>query len=346
MGSNIFRNSYLAADLTFQDDKITWHCPEVDETREVMMEWETPIMNKMAEVTVSAGDHVLECGFGMGILSDAVQARNPASHTIVECHPDVIIKLKEWAADKPSVIIKEGKWMDLLSDEVTRYDAILMDTYVDDDLHYTFRYFCKQKANKTCKISWWNFSGGTTDDWMMFYWKNVSFTEVAVDPPENSYYNRKTYHVPLKQLTRTEGFGIKEGSVIYDSASSGVDIKYASWPGDRISCADPSNPSLENKSGATLNAMKCQGLFTLNTDLISGSAKLPMIVKRNNNWIDVVLKDVVAGDILYTLDGEVEVTSNSFDNSEANEVHKIYEVSSDFNYFVNKVLIRKSISDA
>ena len=62
MGSNIFRNSYLAADLTFQDDKITWHCPEVDETREVMMEWETPIMNKMAEVAVSAGDHVLECG--------------------------------------------------------------------------------------------------------------------------------------------------------------------------------------------------------------------------------------------------------------------------------------------
>ena len=342
-----FRDSYLAANLTFTDDKITYHCPELNDTREIMMSWEQPIMEKMAEVAVAAGDHVLECGFGMGILSTAVQARNPASHTIVECHPEIIVKLKAWAADKSNVIIKEGKWIDLLSEETTRYDAILMDTYVDDDLHKDFRYFCKQKANSTCKISWWNFSGGTTDEWMMFYWDNVSFTEVAVDPVENTYYNRDKYYVPLYTLTRTEGFGVKAGSVIYDSDSSSVDIKYTpNYESSVLSCADPSNPSLELKSGVECRVMKCQGVFTLNTNLISGSAKLPMVVKRNNNWIDVVLKDVVAGDILYTLDGEVEVTSNNFDNSENNEVHVIYEIQSDFNYFVNKVLIRKSITDA
>ena len=63
--SNKYRNSYLAANLTFEDDKITWYCPEEKDTREVMMKWETPIMNKMAEVAVEAGDHVLECGFGI-----------------------------------------------------------------------------------------------------------------------------------------------------------------------------------------------------------------------------------------------------------------------------------------
>jgi len=344
MAEHQFRDSYLAANLTFTDDKITYHCPELDDTREIMMSWEQPIMEKMAEVAVAAGDHVLECGFGMGILSTAVQARNPASHTIVECHPEIIVKLKAWAADKPNVIVKEGKWMDLLSESAVRYNAILMDTYVDDDLHAKFRYFCKQKAKNGAKISWWNWSGGTTNDYMKFYWGGVTFTEVSVNPVENSYYNRDTYHVPLKQLTIESGFGIKEGSLIYDSGSSSVDIKYASQPGDRLSCADPSNPSLENKSGAKCKSMKCQGLFTLNTNLISGSSKLPMVVKRNNSWIDVILKDVVVGDILYTLDGEVEVTSKDFDNSET--IHIIYEIQSDFNYFVNKVLIRKSITDA
>ena len=50
-----FRDSYLNATLTFADDKITWFCPEMNDVREVMMSWEQPIMNKMAEVAVSSG---------------------------------------------------------------------------------------------------------------------------------------------------------------------------------------------------------------------------------------------------------------------------------------------------
>ena len=68
------REPYLAATLTFEDDQITWiHNGKV---YEVMMQWEQPIMEKMAELAVSSGDKVLECGFGMGILSNAIQARN------------------------------------------------------------------------------------------------------------------------------------------------------------------------------------------------------------------------------------------------------------------------------
>ena len=135
------QQNYHAADLTFRENgDIVWTNPATNEVWEVMMDWEIPIMQKAAEVCVEAGDDVLECGFGMGILSDAVQARNPGTHTICETHPQIIPKLKAWAADKPNVIVVEDKWMSLLN-ERKGYDAILMDTYADTDLHPIFRYF-------------------------------------------------------------------------------------------------------------------------------------------------------------------------------------------------------------
>ena len=106
-----FAENYRASDLTFDENGIYWVNPDNNETYQVMMGWETPIMQKMAELCVSEGDDVLEIGFGMGILSDAIQARNPKSHTIIECHKDIIPKLKEWASDKSNVTIVEGLWV-------------------------------------------------------------------------------------------------------------------------------------------------------------------------------------------------------------------------------------------
>ena len=38
---------------------------------------------------------------------------------------------------------------------------------------------------------------------MKFYWKNVTFTEVALsDVPLNSYYNKEKYYVPLKVYSK------------------------------------------------------------------------------------------------------------------------------------------------
>ena len=340
-----FRDSYLAADLTFEDDKITWHCPETNDTREVMMEWEQPIMTKMAEVAVDAGDHVLECGFGMGILSNAVQARNPASHTIVECHPQVITKLKEWAVGKSNVTIVEGKWMDLLSDNFTRYDTILMDTYVDDDLHGKFRYFCKQKAKDGAKISWWNFSGGTHDDWMKFYWKGVTFTEVACDPPENTYYNRKVYHIPLKILNKTHGWGVLDTSNINTSESGIMSVKKAAknmWmlsplTGNRtdIACTQ------QQMNGAM--RMKCQGITTLNDNLISASDATTLWVKRDGSWITDKIKNIVVGDILKGIKNEIEVTKVEFDGSDT--VYDIVKIDSWHPFFINGILIKDNSYD-
>ena len=131
---SVFVDNYRAANLTFDSDGIYWVNPENNETYQIMMSWEQPIMEKMADLTVSEGDDVLELGFGMGILSDAIQAKNPKTHTIVECHKDVIPKLQAWADGKSNVIIIEGMWTEV-RDQYTSYDAILHDTYADDHRH-------------------------------------------------------------------------------------------------------------------------------------------------------------------------------------------------------------------
>ena len=334
-----YRDSYLAADLTFTDDKITWECPQTGDTREVMMSWEQPIMEKMAEVAVSAGEHVLECGFGMGILSTAVQSRNPASHTIVECHPEIIVKLKAWAADKPTVTVIEGNWIDLLDDAETRYDTILMDTYVDDKLHSDFRYFCKNKIKDGGKVSWWNFSGGTEDEYMKFYWNNVTFTEVTgLSPEENTYYNRTNYFIPLKVINHTRGWGVLKGSDISFTALERTEVQNAMKETTVLTSETP-GAELEEKAIINCTNMKCKGLITLNTDLISAAAHTPMIVKRSDVWTDVIMKDVIVGDILYTLDGEISVADISFDGSD--NIHEITKVITDHNYFINGILLRK-----
>ena len=344
---NIFRNSYLAANLTFEDDKITWHCPEMDDTREVMMEWETPIMNKMAEIAVSAGDHVLECGFGMGILSNAVQARNPASHTIVECHPQIIVKLKEWAADKPNVIVKEGKWMDLLDDS-QKYDAILMDTYVDDDLHVTFRQFCETKISSNGgKVSWWNFSGGTTDQWMKFYWDNVTFTEVTgLNPPENTYYNRDNYFIPLKILNKKLAtYGITSNGNVHVSLTEKKSIHRITKTQDVLTCEDPANPNLVLKNDITAWGAKCRGIYNINDGLLRVTGNHPMIVKRDGSWIEKNMNELIVGDKLYQIDNsELEITSINFDSSDT--IYTIVRLNSDDNYFVNDILIKNGGKDA
>jgi len=339
------QNAYKDATLTFTDDKITWHCPVTNDTREVMMDWEQPIMAKMAELTVSEGDHVLECGFGMGILSDAIQARNPASHTICEFHPQVIEKAKTWASGKSNVTIHEDKWWSLFG-ETGRYDAILMDTYADDDLHAKFRQFCVAKIAKGGgKISWWNFSGGDSDEYMKFYWEDgIEFTDVSVSPPTNTYYNRSVYKVPVKTLTPpATGRGIIS------------DANITMWHGgikDILSvhnhyittCADPSDSTFVNQQSGRSISIQGKGIYNINNGLLKVTGNHPMIIKRSGSWIEKNMNELVVGDKLFKKDRtEVEITQIDFDSSET--VYTFARVLIDHNYFANNILM-KGGSDA
>jgi hypothetical protein len=118
-------------ELIIEKDKIYF----IDETgfeQQVMMRWETPLMQHHVDILPVEGGDILEIGFGMNISADMIMERNPASYTVVEIHPQIIAIAKEWAKDKPNVTIIEGNWLDVLGEiGKKRYDGILFDTYGD-----------------------------------------------------------------------------------------------------------------------------------------------------------------------------------------------------------------------
>jgi guanidinoacetate N-methyltransferase len=64
--------------------------------KSVMMEWETPLMKKHAEVVTKNGGDILEIGFGMGISSNFIHQSGVKSHTIIELKKDIYQKALEW----------------------------------------------------------------------------------------------------------------------------------------------------------------------------------------------------------------------------------------------------------
>jgi spermidine synthase len=103
-----------------------------DPYTEVMGDWELPIMEKHVEICCQKGGDILEVGFGMGISANIIQQYDIKSHTIVELHPQIINRLKEWSKGKKNINIIEGDWYDSLNIINSRkYDGIFFDTHLD-----------------------------------------------------------------------------------------------------------------------------------------------------------------------------------------------------------------------
>ena len=175
--------------LTFEDTKIL-----SEQGAEVMMSWETSIMEKSAEFICHNSGDVLEIGFGMGICSDYIQAQGVNSHTIVEIHPEIIEKLKIWADGKSNVIIIEGDWSSMSG--LSTYDGIFIDTYGDDNWS-SFKDFALAKAKSGAKITYWN---NFTDKRNEHSFDSVSFDDISVTPDDNTYFTSNTYHMPKVEL--------------------------------------------------------------------------------------------------------------------------------------------------
>jgi precorrin-6B methylase 2 len=94
---------------------------------QVMMEWEKPYMEACIDALKPSGD-VLEVGFGCGYSATRIQSYKPKSHTIIEYHPVVAKKAREWAKQFPNVRIVEDTWQDAL-DKLGEFDAIFFDDY-------------------------------------------------------------------------------------------------------------------------------------------------------------------------------------------------------------------------
>ncbi|KAJ2851952.1 hypothetical protein IWW36_000725 [Coemansia brasiliensis] len=130
---------YLSQPVEYSGDKL------IDaEKNGVMMSWEAPLMELHAKTIGSKPNSVvLNIGFGMGIIDNALQELSPAKHVIVEAHPDVYQHMKDEGWDKKSnVHIVFGRWQDKL-DEIRQlgpYDGIFFDTFGEfykdlDDFH-------------------------------------------------------------------------------------------------------------------------------------------------------------------------------------------------------------------
>ena len=125
----------------------------VDENgTQVMMAWERPYMVRCIDaLQITESDSVLEVGFGCGYSADRIQAAltltltptltltltpnpnpnqaaRPRQHTIIECAEPVLVRLRAWAAERPSVVVVEGTWQATLPDLGT-YDAIFFDDF-------------------------------------------------------------------------------------------------------------------------------------------------------------------------------------------------------------------------
>lgn len=94
---------------------------------QVMMEWEKPYMEACIDAVRPFGD-VLEVGFGLGYSSERIQNYHPKSHTIIEYHPEVAARAREWAKHYPNVRIIEDTWQNALP-KLGLYDCIFFDDY-------------------------------------------------------------------------------------------------------------------------------------------------------------------------------------------------------------------------
>ena len=181
----------------------------------IMHSWEDPQMKKHAEVVCRNGGDILEIGFGMGISATYIQHQNIKSHTIIEIHPVIARRAREWAKDKPNVIIIEADWYDVV-DDLKTYDGIFYDPELDPNMR-KFPKIVKEKLLKDKGIfSFYNTITNNTNKsngikqrnniLKRFFIKNnkVEYVTMDIEPPtsddENSRYfspSDKKYDVPF-----------------------------------------------------------------------------------------------------------------------------------------------------
>eukprot|EP00955_Chlamydomonas_euryale_P074929 362174-Chlamydomonas_euryale.AAC.1 len=132
-GGGAARGDYLKQKLVFTPDGTKL----LDADGEaVMMGWEGPLMERHANLLCGTGGRdVMNVGFGLGLVDEAIQARRPNSHIIIEAHPDVYAHAVARGWDtRPGVRLLFGRWQEVLPQllaEGVRLDGVFWDTYAE-----------------------------------------------------------------------------------------------------------------------------------------------------------------------------------------------------------------------
>ena len=178
--------------MAFKDDTLEFFDNKIVDVNqaEVMMDWETPIMEKAAEFICHNKGDILEIGFGMGICADYIQAQGVNSHTIIEIHPMILEKLNIWAEGKSNVTVIEGDWNSV--NNLSTYDGMFLDTFGDEKLS-EFKDFALPKVKSGGKITYWN---NFNEERNEHSFDSISFESISISPDSNSYMNQNTYYMP------------------------------------------------------------------------------------------------------------------------------------------------------
>tara|TARA_R110002020_G_scaffold85192_1_gene210405 strand:- start:1489 stop:2157 length:669 start_codon:yes stop_codon:yes gene_type:complete len=216
---------FLDADINFEPDKITYvgdrhegselgNFPIEEEEILITHEWKSPLMKAHADYVTEMGGDILEIGFGQGLSAEFIQENNPKSHTIIEIHPQIAEKAREWASNKTNVTIIEGNWLDVMpkftegSIQVTakKFDGIFIDAFSTPYKNITVNDIPKTilpHVKKNTRITHWNnlhFAGSSA----AFLNKSdytIEFDEIEIDTSkapegfiiEDTYYFPKVY---------------------------------------------------------------------------------------------------------------------------------------------------------
>lgn len=179
--------------LVFENSYISFKSNHSNDTRYVMMDWEQELMKEHARLVCHNKGDVLEFGFGMGISATYIQSHKSKSHTIIEIHPQIIKKARQWATNKSNVTIIEADWVECL-DQLDKYDGIFFDTYNDNN-YLQFGNIAKTLCKPGAHITWWN---SVSKQENVYGFEDVTYTKYNVNPPKNDYFNYKEYYLPLK----------------------------------------------------------------------------------------------------------------------------------------------------
>lgn len=172
---------------------------------QVMMEWEKPYMKALVNNLQPHGD-VLEIGFGIGYSANQIQKYNITSHTIIECDPNVLKKLKAWSKkQKNKVHIVEGVWQDKLNG-LNRFDSIFFDdSPIRDNLDLeetrVARFYYKvfeRHVKKNARMTWYL----STPIYWICHPKTIwKIKEYKVEPPDHcKYFQDKVLYLPLLEF--------------------------------------------------------------------------------------------------------------------------------------------------
>ena len=111
---------YINQKLTYTDDGRLLD----EDGNAVMMDWESPIMEKSAEIVCRKGGKILNVGFGLGLVDFFIEKYDIEEHWIIEPHIDVNVK-----------------------DEKGRSLIILSLLVIDKDTHNFIEFQIKKGAN-------------------------------------------------------------------------------------------------------------------------------------------------------------------------------------------------------